>query len=51
MRTKQKGDESPTRSPKPGTRVPIKQPEKAIIIVKPVEEKKEEKKKPVMKDA
>jgi hypothetical protein len=24
VRTKNKGDESPTRSPKPGTRVPIK---------------------------
>ena len=46
-----KGDESPTRSPKPGQRVPIKQPDKEIIKVKPVEEKKEEKKKPEMKDA
>jgi hypothetical protein len=46
-----KGDDSPTRSPKPGQRVPIKQPEKAIIQVKPVEEQKDEKKKPEMKDA
>lgn len=45
------GDESPTRSPKPQQRVPVKPPEKAIIQVKPLKEEKTEKKKPEMKDA
>ena len=51
QRERKKGEESPTRSPKVGVRVPIKQADTAIIKVKPTEEKKEEKKKPEMKDA
>jgi hypothetical protein len=48
---RRKGEESPTRSPKPGQRSPLKKPDQPVIQVKPVEEKKEEKKKPEMKDA
>ena len=43
LKAKKAGEESPTRSPKAGQRVvTTKQLEKAIIQVKPVEEKKEE---------
>jgi hypothetical protein len=49
--SRRKGEDSPTRSPKPGQRSPLKKPEEPLIKVKPVEEKKETKKKPEMKDA
>jgi len=46
---KKKVEESPTRSPIPRQRSPVKKTD--ILQVKPVEEKKDSKKKPEMKDA
>lgn len=48
-----KGDESPVRSPMPRQRSPTKkvEPKPDVLLAKPKEEKKEEKKKPEMRDA